>query len=159
MADNPIISDFDNNIRRLVYFFSLIIDHRVSESSKGTPYEGVRDQDIRVFAAASRKLETISSIARELHITRQSVQGSVRRLITLGVVKLKAVPGNRRDKHVIITESGLLARRVAARNIAKIEVDFAQQVGLANYRQLRETLQQLVTNNLSDVYVGGPKTD
>jgi DNA-binding MarR family transcriptional regulator len=144
------------NLRTLNYFMGLIIDQKLSTLRQGTAYERVRPSDVRVFVAASRATTTISGIARDLHITRQSVQMSVHRLIELGVLALEPMPGNNRDKQVVLTARGILARTTAGNQIRRVEKDFAQIIGAEGVEALRQAMVKLVAANAEALYKSKP---
>jgi DNA-binding MarR family transcriptional regulator len=129
-----------DNIRTLLYYLGLAIDGRMSQYRRGTPYENVRPSDVRVFVRASRSTYTISEIARELQITRQAAQSSVQRLIKLQVIALKTLPGNKRDKVVVITPKGELASRTARQQVVNLENEFAEMIGRDKLEELRISL-------------------
>jgi DNA-binding MarR family transcriptional regulator len=129
-----------DNIRTLLYYLGLAIDGRMSQYRRGTPYENVRPSDVRVFVRASRSTYTISEIARELQITRQAAQSSVQRLIKLQVIALKTLPGNKRDKVVVITPKGELASRTARQQVVNLENEFAEMIGKDKLEELRISL-------------------
>jgi DNA-binding MarR family transcriptional regulator len=129
-----------DNIRTLLYYLGLAIDGRMSQYRRGTPYEKVRPSDVRVFVRASRSTYTISEIARELQITRQAAQSSVQRLIKLQVIALKTLPGNKRDKVVVITPKGELASRTARQQVVNLENEFAEMIGRDMLEELRISL-------------------
>lgn len=129
-----------DNIRTLLYYLGLAIDGRMSQYRRGTPYENVRPSDVRVFVRASRGTYTISEIARELQITRQAAQSSVQRLIKLQVIALKNLPGNKRDKVVIITPKGELASKTARQQIGDLENELAEMIGKEKLEDLRISL-------------------
>lgn len=129
-----------DNIRTLLYYLGLAIDGRMSQYRRGTPYENVRPSDVRVFVRASRGTYTISEIARELQITRQAAQSSVQRLIKLQVIALKNLPGNKRDKVVIITPKGELAGKTARQQIGDLENELAEMIGKDKLEDLRISL-------------------
>ncbi len=129
-----------DNIRTLLYYLGLAIDERMAQYRRGTPYENVRPSDVRVFVRASRGTYTISDIARELQITRQAAQSSVQRLIKLQVIALKTLPGNKRDKVVMITPKGELASRTARQQVGKLENEFAEMIGSDKLEELRVSL-------------------
>jgi DNA-binding MarR family transcriptional regulator len=133
-----------NNIRTLLYYLGLAIDERMSQYRRGTPYENVRPSDVRVFVRASRNIFTISDIARELQITRQAAQSSVQRLIKLQVIALKTLPGNKRDKVVVITPKGELASRTARQQVVNLENEFAEMIGKYKLEELRSSLHILL---------------
>lgn len=129
-----------DNIRTLLYYLGLAIDGRMSQYRRGTQYENVRQSDVRVFVRASRGTHTISDIARELQVTRQAAQSSVQRLIKLQVIALKTLPGNKRDKVVIITPKGELASRTARQQVVDLENELAEMIGNDKLEELRISL-------------------
>ena len=134
----------DNNIRTLVYFFGIQLDHRITHLLKNTPYEKVRPSDSRVFVTATRGHETISEIARHLHISRQSAQSSVSRLVKIGLLNLANHPSSKREKLVIISDQGLSASAYAIAQLRKIETELAAIVGPDVYATLKRGLEALV---------------
>jgi DNA-binding MarR family transcriptional regulator len=129
-----------DNIRTLLYYLGLAIDGRMAQFRRGTAYENVRQSDVRVFVRASRGTYTISDIARELQITRQAAQSSVQRLIKLQVIALKTLPGNKRDKVVVITPKGALANRSAGQQVLNLEDELADMIGKDKLEELRSSL-------------------
>ena len=142
MVDNTDKTLSKDNIRTLIYHLGLAIDERLLALRKGTIYENARASDARVFVTAARQPFTISEIARELKITRQAAQMSVQRLAKLQVVEAQSVNG--RDKRVIITPKGLLARNTAARQVAYIEQEFAAVLGEDHLEEFRDHLSAIV---------------
>ncbi len=140
MVDDQVSQVPIDNIRTLLYYLGLAIDGRMSQYRRGTPYENVRPSDVRVFVRASRSTYTISEIARELQITRQAAQSSVQRLIKLQVIALKTLPGNKRDKVVVITPKGELANRSARQQVVSLENEFAEMIGKEKLEELRISL-------------------
>ncbi|MDE2384131.1 MAG: winged helix-turn-helix transcriptional regulator [Alphaproteobacteria bacterium] len=147
MTDIPSAGPARNNLRSLVYFLGEIMDRKIAERRKGTPYEKVRPSDIRVFVTAARSEMSISEVARELGVSRQTVQASVQRLVTLGVVEVRALPGSRRDKLVGVTARGALAQKTAQQQILAVEADLAALVGEEKFEDLRQMLEILVSSN------------
>jgi DNA-binding MarR family transcriptional regulator len=156
MIDDVSAGPSRENLRTLMYFLGLIIDHKLSEQRKGTAYEKVRPSDIRVFVTAAREPSTIARIARDLHITRQSVQMSVHRLMDLGVLAMDAIEGNNRDKHVVLTQRGVLARGTAGNQIGMVENEFAKIIGVEGVEALRQMLVKLVAANADDLLKSKP---
>lgn len=133
-----------DNIRTLVYYFGLAIDARLSDFRRGTAYENVRPSDVRLFVTAARAEKTISEIARELGITRQAAQMSVQRLLKLGVVELRPVSANKRDKLVVITQKGQLASKSASHQIKSLESALADAIGEQEFIVFRKNLNTLL---------------
>ena len=135
-----------DNIRTLVYYLGLAIDARVLEFRRSTIYENVRPSDIRLFVTAARKPQTISDIARELGITRQATQMGVQRLLKLDVVKLHPVPDNKRDKLVVVTKKGKSAQSTIAKQVQRMEDEFAKVIGVKGLEVFRENLKAVLAS-------------
>ena len=157
MVDNIDKIPAKDNVRTLIYYLGLAIDDKLMALRKGTIYENVRASDARLFVTAARQPHTISEIARELGITRQAAQMSVQRLIKLHVVEVQAING--RDKRVLITSKGQLARNTAARQIAYVEQEFAAVIGPENLEKFRDQLATIVERlrNHSSLDLGDQK--
>jgi DNA-binding MarR family transcriptional regulator len=156
MIDDTDIGPSPENLRTLIYFMGLIIDHKLVEHRRGTAYAKVRPSDIRVFVTAARESKTIAKIARELHITRQSVQKSVQRLVDLGVLAPEAIEGNNRDKNIVLTQRGILARGTAGNQIGLVEGEFAKIIGTEGVENLRQMLMKIVAANTIDLLKSRP---
>lgn len=135
-----------DNIRTLVYYLGLAIDARVLEFRQSTIYENVRPSDIRLFVTAARKPQTISDIARELGITRQATQMGVQRLLKLDVVELRPVPDNKRDKLVVVTKKGKSAQSTVAKQVRRMEDEFAKVIGVKGLEVFRENLKAVLAS-------------
>jgi DNA-binding MarR family transcriptional regulator len=146
----PMFSDQEktiplNNLRTLLQNVSDGFDARLAGLRRGTRYESVRQSDIRVGFLAFRKPQTMAELARTLKISRQAVQMSVQRLRQLGVVELQAIPGNGRDKLVVMTDRGQLARQTAAEQLRIVEQECAAVIGADGVEKLRKYLSALET--------------
>jgi DNA-binding MarR family transcriptional regulator len=140
MVDNQDVPPPADNIRTLLYHLGTALDERLTLFRRGTPYEKVRPSDVRVFVAAARQPSTISEIARALKVTRQAVQASVHRLQEIKVLDLQAIPGNQRDKHVVVTARGMHARNTASQQIQQFEKEFAAVIGEEDLEKFRINL-------------------
>jgi DNA-binding MarR family transcriptional regulator len=145
MVDDSDAPPPNNNIRTLLYHVGQALDARLLQYRRGTIYESVRPSDVRVFVAATRKRQTISEIAREIHVTRQAAQASVKRLQKLQILDLEAAAQNKRDKIVVVTAKGQHARKTANLQIQRFEAEFAEVIGRERVEQLRSDLVALLT--------------
>lgn len=143
-----------DNIRNLIYQLGHVLDERLLQYRRGTRYEHVWQSDTRVFVQATRQKMTISEIARALKVTRQAVQASVRRLRELEVVDVENVPGNRRDKFVVVTPRGLHAQATAVRQLAAIEGEIAKALHPRQLEDFRNALQ-VVLNAMNSLVASG----
>jgi DNA-binding MarR family transcriptional regulator len=132
-----------DNIRSLLHFVIQCLDDRLQVYRKGTRYEAVRPSDVRVFVSALRQPRRITDLAKALKISRQAVQMSVKRLADLKVVELQPVPGNQRDKLIVITDRGMSARRTADDQITRLENEVSDVIGKDDLESLRILLAKL----------------
>ena len=128
-------------IRNLTAELLSALDVRYVELRKGTRYESVRQFDSRVFVAATREGLTESEIARSFSVSRQAVHASVERLMAFKLLEREAIPGNRRDKRIVLTERGKHASTTAAQQIAQIEGECAAIIGAENFKTFRLQLE------------------
>ena len=149
MSDIPEITISDNNIRTLIYFFGIQLDRRLDQLLEKSPYKKIRASDGRVFITATRGIKTIADIARHLHVSRQSTQSSVSRLVKFGLLKLEEHPNSKREKLIVVTEQGQNASAFAIEQVRLIEQELSQTIGDANYAALRNGLESLVRDPAS----------
>ncbi len=116
------------------------LDRRYLTLLRGTPYENVRPFDVRVFLAATREGRTESEIARTFLVSRQAVHASVNRLIAMNYVQRKPIPGNGRDKQIVITELGQRANETANQHVFQVEIECAAIIGAENMPLLRRQM-------------------
>jgi DNA-binding MarR family transcriptional regulator len=128
-------------ILNLTSDFLAAINERYISMRKGTRYESVRQFDGRVFVAATREGYTESEIARIFGVSRQAVHASVERLIALKLLERQAIPGNRRDKRIALTERGIHASQTVNQHIATVEAECAAIIGEDNFRTFRLQLE------------------
>ncbi len=131
------------NIRSLLHEVTVSVDSYLQDLRSGTRYEKVRDSDVKVFMRAFRSSATVSDIARSLGVTRQAVHASVLRLMELKILELQAIPDNKRDKLVVITERGRHAQDTALQQISIIEDHMAAVIGKRELKVLRAQLAKL----------------
>ena len=143
MSERPELTVSYNNIRSLVYFLGVKLDARMSSLLENTPYQKARPSDGRVFVNATRGQKTISEIARDLHISRQSAQSTVSRLAQAGLVKLEKHPRSKREKIVLITEKGWIGSAFARKQLQTIEDELAAILGSADLEAMRRSLEKL----------------
>ena len=144
MSKTPEITISDNNIRTLIYFFGIQLDRKLDQLLEKSPYKKIRASDGRVFISATRGIKTISDIGRHLHISRQSTQSSVSRLVKFGLLKLDEHPASKRERLIVVTDQGQKASVFAIEQLHMIEHELAQAIGDENYATLRKGLESLV---------------
>ena len=144
MSDIPEITISDNNIRTLIYFFGIQLDRKLDQLLEKSPYKKIRASDGRVFITATRGIKTNADIARHLHVSRQSTQSSVSRLVKFGLLKLEEHPNSKREKLIVVTEQGQNASAFTIEQVRLIEQELCQTIGDANYAALKNGLESLV---------------
>ncbi len=123
------------------------LDRRYESYLRGTPYEHVRPFDVKVFVTAAREGRTESDIARLFAVSRQAVHASVDRLIAMTFVERHPIPGNGRDKQIVLTDYGHKAMETANQHISYVEQECAAIVGPGQMPLLRRQLA-LITEGL-----------
>ncbi|WP_420414198.1 MarR family winged helix-turn-helix transcriptional regulator [Roseibium sp.] len=113
------------------------------ELRKGTGLDVVRPADANLFMTICRHPRTVSELARDRGVTRQSIHSAVHRLVEAGALRLDPVPGNLRDKMPVPTEKGLEARKKAQALVAEMEQELAEKLGREKLETLRGLLQEL----------------
>jgi DNA-binding MarR family transcriptional regulator len=154
MADNSTLIPPYDNIRNILYQLAHVLDERLLQYRKGSRYEKVWQSDTRVFVQATRRKMTLSEIARELKITRQAVQASVKRLRELDVLDLEAMPQNRRDKWVVITPRGKVAQAGVVRQVTEIEEEITTGLGSMDLETFRKALLSVLEGMSKKVALG-----
>ncbi|PYE21154.1 DNA-binding MarR family transcriptional regulator [Williamsia limnetica] len=104
----------------------------------------------QVLGAVLSEPLSVSDIAREMGITRQSVQRTADLLARQGLVTYRDNPAHRRAKLVEVTEAGLTAVRLInpghrdlARRLGELIDDTAWAAALSGLQQLSDALEQL----------------
>jgi DNA-binding MarR family transcriptional regulator len=110
---------------------------------------------VKVFAMALREPRRMADLARQLRISRQAVQMSVKRLSELKVVELQPIPGNSRDKYVVITDRGRSARKAAEVQLRQMETEIRAVIGKEGEDTLRGLLVRLCEAFSPEEYVRG----
>jgi DNA-binding MarR family transcriptional regulator len=132
-----------SNVRRLLRNLSDSVDIRLSEFQKGTAYEKIRPSDVQVIVSVARGYESVAALSRELGISRQAIHMSAQRLQDMGLVELKDIPDNKRDKRIAITSVGQKQIKRGAKELQAVEAQLADAIGAANYARFRKQLIQL----------------
>lgn len=104
----------------------------------------------QVLGAVLSEPLSVSDIAREMGITRQSVQRTADLLARQGLVTYRDNPAHRRAKLVEVTEAGLTAVRLInpghrdlARRLGELIDDTTWAAALSGLQQLSDALEQL----------------
>jgi DNA-binding MarR family transcriptional regulator len=132
-----------SNIKGLTQDFVEKLDLKMHDMRKGTVWEHVRPADAKLFMLSARHQRSIADLSKALGVSRQAAHKSVQRLVGYGVIELRRLPENNRDKIVVITELGNEARIMAAKSLRTIESDIEQKIGKERMEALRQTLLDL----------------
>lgn len=87
----------------------------------------------------------VIDLASQAQITKQSMSALVRSLEAGGYVTRKSHPDDRRATIVLRTDRGWAVEGVARATIARIEREWARELGDERFQVLRQTLEDLVT--------------
>lgn len=117
---------------------------RMDDARQATEFAEIRPADISVFAQLRGRKLPLSELHREMGYSRQAAQQAIARLVAADMLQLAAVPGNKRDKLIVITEKGQRWRSHAAAQIREIEDDCAAALSPDGREELRAHLQALL---------------
>lgn len=117
------------------------IEQEQARLLQDSPFATAGQAEIRLFAALRGESRTIAELSRYLGISRQAAHQTVHKLIGHGVVELKPMENNRREKLVVITERGEMARALTAKHFRKIETKVAKAIGKSELELLMHLLQ------------------
>jgi DNA-binding MarR family transcriptional regulator len=135
-----------DNLRTLVHYLAEHMDRRLVVFRADTPFRALRPSDTKVAVIASRYPQTPSEIARKLGVTRQAIHASVQRLIEHELITFAAVKGDKREKNILITQTGYEAILFAEQNVRLLEAEFAEVIGSDGVETLRRALLVLLEN-------------
>ncbi len=141
-----------DNIRSLLYILAESLDERLKQYRKGTRYESVRPSDVRVFMIVWRQARTMSEIARVLKVSRQAVHMSIKRLAALKIVDFDPNNHSGREKRIIVTDRGLLARQTAQQQVGMLEAECEAAIGPEGMEMLRTLLSRLCQRLATEEY-------
>lgn len=143
VTDNNYPTAARPTIRGLLHDAWLKLDRRMIELRAGTGLDVVRPADANLFMSICRNPRTVSDLARDRGVTRQSIHSAVHRLVEAGALRLDPIPGNLRDKLPVPTEMGLEARRKAQALVDEMEQELAEKLGREKLETLRGLLREL----------------
>lgn len=97
----------------------------------------------QVLGAVQPGLLPVAGIAREMGITRQSVQRIADLLVGKGLAEYRPNPAHRRAKLVAITEAGFEAVRRINPQHAKMAARLTAELGVERFSQIVDALTEL----------------
>ena len=113
-------------------------------------YDDIRPTHGCVFRFVRDDGMRLTDLAQLAGMTKQSVGELVDDLVDLGYVERIPDPEDRRAKLICLTERGIEAQRVGFGLLEDIESRWAKRFGTARVRQLRELLEQAVSEEAPD---------
>ncbi|MFI1915459.1 MarR family winged helix-turn-helix transcriptional regulator [Nocardia sp. NPDC020380] len=97
----------------------------------------------QVLGAVQREPLPVAGVAREMGITRQSVQRIADLLVDKGLAEYRPNPAHRRAKLVAITEAGYDAMRGITPQHAKMAARLTAELGVERFTRIVEALTDL----------------
>jgi DNA-binding MarR family transcriptional regulator len=108
-------------------------------------YDDIRPTHGCVFRFVREDGMRLTELAQLAGMTKQSVGELVDDLVDLGYVERIPDPQDRRAKLICLTGRGAKAQRVGFGLLADVEEQLAERFGAAQVKQLRELLEELVS--------------
>ena len=146
MVDNNSHKNFlETNLLRLLLETSEWMESEMLKLNQNSEYRGTI-AEIKLFNALRGQEKSISELARILGISRQAVHKTIHKLKDKGYLELKTSKDNKKDKKVIITDSGQTIRKEGAEYLIEIEKKVSWNIGERNLIYLKEILIEHVKN-------------
>ena len=146
MVDNNSHKNFlETNLLRLLLETSEWMESEMLKLNQNSEYRGTI-AEIKLFNALRGQEKSISELARILGISRQAVHKTIHKLKDKGYLELKTSKDNKKDKKVIITDSGQTIRQEGAEYLIEIEKKVSWNIGERNLIYLKEILIEHVKN-------------
>ena len=146
MVDNNSHENFlKTNLLRLLLETSEWMESEMLKLNQNSEYRGTI-AEIKLFNALRGQEKSISELARILGISRQAVHKTIHKLKDKGYLELKTSKDNKKDKKVIITDSGQTIRKEGAEYLIEIEKKVSWNIGERNLIYLKEILIEHVKN-------------
>jgi DNA-binding MarR family transcriptional regulator len=120
---------------------------RAELASRGAASEevdGIRPAHLQVFGTIKAEGTRLTDLARWSDSSLSATSELVDDLERMGYLERRADPSDGRAKLVCLTERGWTAMRAGRREIARIEAEWAEAVGQAEYEALLDGLQGLL---------------
>lgn len=146
MIDNNSHKNFlETNLLRLLLETSEWMESEMLKLNQNSEYRGTI-AEIKLFNVLRGQEKSISELARILGISRQAVHKTIHKLKDKGYLELKTSKDNKKDKKVIITDSGQAIRKEGAEYLIEIEKKVSWNIGERNLIYLKEILSEHVKN-------------
>jgi DNA-binding MarR family transcriptional regulator len=130
-----------DNIGRLLLFAFHAFEARILESYHTAGYSEVRQVHLNVLRHIDVPKGTrIVDLAARAGVTKGAMGQLVEECARLGLVELRSDPTDRRAKIVGYSARGRTFMSVTRRSAKRIEADFAELLGAAEYAALRDYL-------------------
>jgi DNA-binding MarR family transcriptional regulator len=104
---------------------------------------GLRQSHFRMITSVPPEGISITELGDRVGMTKQGCGQFVRRLVDTGHLKVDTDPADRRTRIVRRTSLGHRTVRKVSARIARIEADWAEQVGARRYATFRRVLGDL----------------
>lgn len=113
-------------------------------------YDDIRPTHGCVFRFVREDGMRLTELAQLAGMTKQSVGELVDDLVDLDYVERISDPEDRRAKLICLTDRGAKAQRVGFGLLSDIEEQLAERFGAGQVKQLRELLEELVSEDAPD---------
>jgi DNA-binding MarR family transcriptional regulator len=132
---------------RLVYqHYAQDIDSALREAG----FEDIRPAAANVFPFVGPEGSTVSELADQAHVRKQTMAQAVEQLERSGYVERRPNPRDRRSQLVFLTKRGKSVPPVTHRAAERVEKRWAQLTSPEELEALRESLLRLLTELRTD---------
>jgi DNA-binding MarR family transcriptional regulator len=117
---------------------------RINEGLRLREFTGLRPGHFAVFQNIRPEGSSITELAEQAQITKQSMGSLVDHMVACGYVESLPDPNDGRAKIVRLTDRGWNLDNAAREILSQIEQEWAEQLGDERMTQLKQTLNDLI---------------
>jgi DNA-binding MarR family transcriptional regulator len=121
------------------------LTERLAAAMDDRGIDGMRPSFGFVIRAVASEQPTITRLAEMLDVTKQSASALADEAQRAGFIERAAVPGDRRSRHLNLTEKGEAVRATALATSRQLEAEVQAELGPATLSAMRAGLLALVT--------------
>jgi DNA-binding MarR family transcriptional regulator len=118
---------------------------RIRQTFDDPRWQGLRQSHLRIVESIAPGGSRAGDLARRLRMTKQGAGQLVAGLLERGLVAQVPDRADGRARLLVLTEAGTELRRAVDEQLARLESDWAAEVGRDDYATFRTVLERIAT--------------
>jgi len=131
------------NLRQLLLATSRMVNTRMTGLLLKRGHKKFRPTHLNLYSHIDFEGTRLNVLATRANMTKQAMWQLANELQTLGYVKRKIDPSDRRNRIITLTDSGNQLMFACMDALSEIENELRQLVGASSYTRMRQTLHTL----------------